>query len=104
MAKNLAELFNKYIPTESQKSILEKGTVLRSRINKEKRMIEVYASFDALISKSVLYEIEDAIRDAYQLQVCKIMPKYNRELFDYDYVPEVLIEAERVGLVARGFF
>ncbi len=104
MAKNLAELFNRYIPTESQRSILERGTVLRSRINKERRIIEVHVEFERLVSKSELYEIEDSIKDVYQLQFCKIMPQYPRELFSYDYIPEVLLEAERVGLVARGFF
>ena len=104
MAKNLSELFNKYIPTDEHAAVLDRGLVVRSRVNKERRIIEVYASFDRFVKKALLYEIEDAIRDAYKLQFCKILPQYPKELFDYDYIPEILLEAERVGVVARGFF
>ncbi len=104
MAKTLKELFNKYLPTEEHGKILASGVVCRSRVDKERRIIEVCADFERIIPKSALYDVEDAVKEAYQLQFCKILPKYPKELFDYDYVPEVLLEAERVGMVARGFF
>ena len=103
MAKTLRELLNKYLPTDEQASILDEGTVVRSRIDKEKRILELTASFDRIISKEKLYEIEESVKAAYKIQFCKILPKYPSELFDYDYIPEILIEAERVGIVARGF-
>ena len=104
MTKTLKELFNKYLPTEEHEKILSSGVVSRSRVDKERRIIEVYADFNRIIPKSALYDVEDAVKEAYRLQFCKIMPKYPKELFDYDYVPEVLLEAERVGVVAKGFF
>ena len=104
MAKTLKELFNKYLPTEEHERLLDSGVVSRSRVDKERRIIEVYADFERIIPKSDLYGVEDAVKEAYQLQFCKIMPRYPQELFDYDYVPELLLEAERVGVVARGFF
>jgi len=104
MAKTLKELLNKYLPTEEQESILESGIVLRSRIDKENRILELTAQFQSIISKSKLYEIEDNVRDAYKLQFCKILPKYPTELFDYDYIPEIITETERVGIIAKGFF
>ena len=103
MAKSLKELFNKYIPNEKDGRILEKGTVVRSRVDSEKRMIEVWASFDFIVSKDTLYEIEARIEEAYKIQSCRIMPRYPESLFETDYIPEVLREAERVGIVAKGF-
>ena len=104
MSKTLRELFNKYLPTEEHEKILDCGIVWRSRVDKEKRMIEVYAEFDNIIPKAKLYALEEAIKETYKLQLCKILPKYKSEQFSYDYVPQVIIEAERVGMVAKGFF
>ena len=104
MAKTLKELFNKYLPTEEHNIILESGSVLRSRVDKEKRMIEVWAEFGKIIPKNKLYDLEESIKEAYKIQSCRILPKYPAELFDSDYIPEILLEAERVGVIARGFF
>ncbi len=104
MAKTLKELFNKYTPTDEQLPVLEEGITVRSRVDKEKRILEVEADFSHIIPKSRLYEIEDDLCKAYQLLHCKILPKYPKELFDYDYISEILRETERVGIVAKGFF
>ena len=104
MAKNLAQLFNKYLPTEEHLPILEQGEVTRSRVDKEKRMIEVWASFGRIIPRQRLFDIERSLCEVYQLQYCRIVPQYPAELFDSDYIPDVLLEAERVGRIARGFF
>ena len=105
MVKTLSELLNKYVPTsEAEEDILQSGMVIRSRVDKERRILEIYASFDRIIPKKTLYKIEESVRDAYKIQFCKILPCYPPELFDYDYVPEILLEAERVGIVAKGFF
>ena len=105
MVKTLSELLNKYVPTsEAEEDILQSGMVIRSRVDKERRILEIYASFDSIIPKKTLYKLEESVRDAYKIQFCKILPYYPSELFDYDYVPEILLEAERVGIVAKGFF
>ena len=70
MTKTLSQLFYKYVPTDTQKRILDEGRVIRSRVDKENRIIEVYAEFDRIIPKATLYEIEDQIRDAYKIQFC----------------------------------
>ena len=104
MSKTFIELFNKYLPTDEHAAILDGAEIVRSRVDKEKRMIEVTVSFFKLVSKRKLYEIEDAVCQAYKIQFCKILPQYPKELFDVDYIPEILLEAERVGIVAKGFF
>ena len=104
MAKSFKELFNKYLPTAEHDAILEGTEIVRSRVDKEKRIIEVTVSFPKIVPKQKLYEIEGAVCEAYKIQFCKILPQYTSDLFHTDYIPEVLLEAERVGVVAKGFF
>ena len=102
--KNLKELLNKYLAPSEFEDILEDGIVVRSRIDKEKRFLEVTAEFPYLILKDKLYELEAQVAEIYRLNSFKILPHYSSELFSYSYVPEILKEAERIGIVAKGFF
>ena len=104
MAKTLAELFNKYLPTPEQSTVLSGAEVISFKTDKANRLLEVKASFKYIIPKDELYEIEAAVAAAYTLNHCKILPQYPSVLFSYEYIPEILKEAERVGAVARGFF
>ncbi len=102
--KNFLQLFAKYLPPREYEEILLSATNIRSRANKEERILEIRADFNRLVPKKTLYAIEAGIREAYKINVAKILPCYPSELFTYDYVPEVLRETEAVGVVARGFF
>ncbi len=102
--KSLKELLNKYLPTAEYETILSVGTVTKTRIDKEKRLLEVYADFPYLVEKDTLYAIEEQVAEVYQLTYFKILPHYPEELFSERYIPELLKETERVGVVARGFF
>ena len=102
--KTLLELLTKYSPSESYAQILDDGLVEKTRLNKEKRFLEVYAEFPYLVDKETLYEIEAQVAEVYQLSMFKIFPQYAPELFSESYVSEILKETERVGVVARGFF
>ena len=104
MAKTLRELLNKYIPDDNEAAILNSGVVSRSLVDKEKRCLEVYADFDAVISKKQLYAIEEKVKAAYELQLCRIKPRYPSEAFSFEYLKDILLETERTGVVARGFF
>ena len=102
--KSLKELLFKYIPPEEYAEILELGEVVSTRVDKEKRFLEVKAKFPRIIDKSLLYEIEKQVSSAYDLRYFKILPQYPSELFSYEYIPQILKETEAVGTVARGFF
>jgi DNA polymerase-3 subunit alpha (Gram-positive type) len=67
-------------------------------------MIQTTVEFPRLVSKDDLYRIESDIKSAYDLNFVKIIPKYPAELFDSDYIPELMKETENVGIVAKGFF
>ncbi len=106
MSKNLLQIFNRYTPDERFAQILlsadPESIVLRA--DKPQRLIEVIAAFPQIIPKRTLYEIEEELRRAYQLQSVRICPRYRPELFDNDRIPDLLIETNRRGIVANGFF
>ncbi len=104
MQKTLKELLTKYLPPKEFEDIVEAGRVSRTRLDKEKRILEVYADFDSIIPKDRLYALEAQVKEAYQLQSFKLFPHYPAELWSYDYVGEVVRETEREGFVAKGFF
>ncbi len=104
MAKNFLEIFNKYTPSEEHARILLSAKNIGLRADKENRALEVNLDFDKIVPKKELYAIENQIQSAYELSWVNIIPHYPSELFDADYVPELLAEAECVGVIARGFF
>ena len=104
MAKTLRELLNKYIPNDYDAAILDSGIVVRSLVDKEKRCLEVHAQFPSVVSKERLYALEEAVRAAYDLRMCRIKPRYTSDKFSFEYMKDILLEAEREANVARGFF
>ena len=87
--KTLLELLSKYTPSESYAQILDDGLVEKTRLDKEKRYLEVYASFPYLVDKEDLYAIEGQVSEAYQLSMFKIFPQYASELFSDSYIPQI---------------
>ena len=104
MAKTLKEYFKKYLPTPEQDSVMANAVATSAKIDQTNRIIEVHADFKYIVPKLELYEIEQGVAAAYGLFLCKILPHYPAVLFDYGYIPQILIEAERTGAVAKGFF
>ncbi len=104
MAKTLRELLNKYVPNSNDAFILDDGVVSRSLVDKEKRCLEVYVNFSKIFDKEDLYALEDGVKKAYELQLCKIKPHYPKDTFYNGYISQILLETEREGIVARGFF
>ena len=102
--KTLKEYLYKYLPPAQYESIMTGGVVTRSRLDKDKRCLEVFVNFENIIPKSDLYAIEAQVAKAYALNHFRIFPQYSSSLFRYEYVTEILKEAERQGVVARGFF
>ena len=100
--KNFLEVFTKYIPPSEYVEILLSAENIRSRADKVNRILEVHLDFKSLVPKKTLYDIEAGLREAYKLNIVKIMPHYPEELFDYYYLPEILRETEQIGVVARG--
>ncbi len=104
MAKTFLQIFEKYKADERGVEILNRAQNIKIQADKANRILQVSADFPILIDKETLYKIESDIAKAYELNWVKIMPHYPSSLFDSEYVPELLKETEKVGIVAMGFF
>ena len=104
MAKTFLEIFEKYKANESCTDILNKASNIKLQANTENRIIQISVDFPMLVNKDDLYYIENEIAKAYSLSLVKIMPHYPADFFTDRYIPELIKETERVGIVAKGFF
>ncbi len=102
--KKLTEILKKYEPDERSRNLLDEAYDFSIRADKDAKMLEIKAHFPRIIDKKVIYRIEEGIRVSYALASVRILPVYDPSFFSYDYLPQVLLETERVGSVARGFF
>ncbi len=104
MAKSFLQIFEKYKPSDNFERILQKAENIKIQADKAARMLNASVDFPMLVDKDDIYEIEEGIKKAYQLNMVKIMPHYKSELFDESYIPELMKETEKIGIVAKGFF
>ncbi|MBO7341372.1 MAG: PHP domain-containing protein, partial [Clostridia bacterium] len=104
MAKSFFEIFHKYTPAEQHARWLCTASDIRMRVDKEQRMLEASMALPALVPKRALYEVEAEIQKVYELAHVRLLPRYPAELFGEAYIPELIAETERIGIVARGFF
>ncbi len=102
--KTVLEILNRYTPNATARAILEMAQNPVVRADKGNRALQLEVDFPRLVKKDELYRMEAEIAETYQLNYVKFLPHYPPELFSADYVPELLKETERVGVVARGFF
>ena len=86
MSKNFLQIFNRYQPSPTFAEILLSADPesIKLRADKPQRYIEASAAFPRIIAKRTLYEIEEEIRKAYDLNMVRISPRYPSELFGVD--------------------
>ena len=97
-------IFSKYSQSADERSILDMADNVRTKIDRDKRIVEINCEFPQIIPKKDLYQIEESIRAAYELNYVRLIPRYPGELFTKSYMREVMYELQRVGAVSRGFF
>ena len=97
-------IFSKYSQSADERSILDMAENVRTKIDRDKRIVEINCEFPQIIPKKDLYQIEESIRAAYELNFVRLIPRYQGELFTKSYMREVMYELQRVGAVSRGFF
>lgn len=101
---NLLERFKKYNPDSRFRKVMEEGSVEATRVDLDKKMIEVDVRFSHVLSKKeTLYPLEQAVKRAYELRSVVINPKYPSELFDSSYISELLTEAQRRQFISDLF-
>ena len=106
MSKNLLDIFNRYHPSDEFAAVLRSADAesIVLRADRPQRIIEVEASFPRVIPKKTLYQIEFEICQSYELNSVRILPRYPSDCFGIDRIPDLLMETNRQGIVANGFF
>jgi len=103
--KTFAELLSKYEPSAGRcAQIVRSAGDYTFRTNKEEKYMEARVCFNSLLTKRDLQALEGEIKAAYGLNYMHIIPRYPAELFTSAYIDEMLIELQRRGAVAHGFF
>ena len=74
-------LFKRFEPNEKQRAILALATDIERQINKEQRRVKVRLSLPQTVDKEILYEIEEGIAKAYDLNGVFLMPKIKNALY-----------------------
>ncbi len=102
--RTLLDIFNKYQPGEAARALLLSTNDHKVRVDRENKLVEVYAHFPAPVAKRELYRVEEEIRLAHGINGVRLYPSYDVSYFTQDYVPQLVMELMRVGAVSRGFF
>ncbi|MBQ8236053.1 MAG: PHP domain-containing protein, partial [Clostridia bacterium] len=101
---NFFTLFRRFEPSEQQRAVLALATDIKREVDKERRIVKAHCTFPQIVDKDLLYEIEEGIKKAYELNGVFLMPRYPSACFQSEYLHQVVKEAQRVGTVTRGFF
>ena len=105
-SKKFSELF-KIEPGPAEREFLLSVRSYGKRGDKEKGFYEFRVELEKVFPKKVIYSVERKIVEAYGdrgIKYVRILPHYPSELFSPDYLPEVIEEAKRIGIVTNGFF
>ena len=104
-AKPFFTAFKNYSPTGELLSLLERATLLDSRmVDTAQKIVQLTLSLPTLAPKALIYQAEEELCELYSLGRVMILTKYPSDSFNPDYVGQVIREAERTGAVMRGFF
>ena len=104
MEKTLLQRFDKYNPNERFRKIMTDGIVTATRVSVESKSVLVDVRFPYTVpKKDLLYPLEAAIKKAYELKYVMIFPKYEAELFDEEYIQQIMVEACRRKLITDLF-
>ena len=106
MSRTFLEIFSRYTPSNENAEILLSAdpSSITLRADKPQKLLEASAAFPHVIPKLKLYQIEEEVRAAYELNMVRIRPIYPAYLWNQDRIPDLLMETNRRGIVANGFF
>ncbi len=100
---SFSELFGKYVETEKITDAVKNSEVENVEIDAGQRIMQIYMRFGSLIDRRELFEAEDRIcRSILNLSDCRIIPKYESEMFDTGYYPHLVMELKRRNASLNG--
>ena len=86
----LSEIFRQYLSAPVIDSVAD-ARVYNARLNKEKRIIDIYADFDTLVDAQDIFATQRLIKSSvFQFASVTIHPRYDSALFDVAYFPQLV--------------
>ena len=102
--KTMYERFGRFEPKGVHKEIFDKALIDSLKLDRERKILELKISLPDIIPKLDIYSLEAAMAETYELALVRILTSYPSEKFRQTYLPDILLEAARVGSVINGFF
>lgn len=100
-----SDFFGKYMDISSFPECVKEGNILDIRMDSEKRSMEINTEFSALVSAETIFNTEKTVCNSILgLFQCHILPKYDPELFEESYYPELIKELKRRNATLNGTF
>ena len=100
--KSFFEIFCKYIPTNAERTVLNKAADFKVLSDKESRKVQIIIKFNELVEKDILHTIEKKIAEIYNLAEVSFLTKYEKDMFSKEYFEQIIIEAKKY--TANTFF
>ncbi|MBR6807789.1 MAG: PolC-type DNA polymerase III [Clostridia bacterium] len=102
--KTMYERFGRFEPKGTHKDIFDKALIDSLKLDRERKILELKISLPDIVSKADIYSLEAAMAETYELALVRILTSYPSDKFRQTYLPDILLEAARVGTVINGFF
>ena len=86
----ISSVFSQYLSAPMIDSVAQ-GKVYNIKVNKEKRILDVYADFDSLVSAADIFATQRLIKSStMQFSSVTIHARYNASLFDVSYFSDIV--------------
>ena len=95
MSKKLKDFFDSFNIASSELGYIENGIIQRIEVDKSKRNLYIYASFENLLRKKQLYICEDILKNELGFNSVKIYPNFPADKLIVQYFSQIVIEAKR---------
>ncbi len=104
MPNSFRTIFGPYIDSDALLNDLEQGEILVLDIYKERGMAVAKVKFPAPVTFLALNSAQEKIRDALQIKVVRLEPKYAPDQFTAEYFPTLVQFLKQQASVVNGFF
>lgn len=104
MAKSFTEKFERYDPGFLEKNAVNKITDYKIKLDQQTRRIICNIDFSDYISYDTVISIEEGIKEAYDLNLMRICPRFPSSSFSLSVFPDILCELKRRTPLGNGFF
>ena len=73
--------FPRYAPDHELRPVTDAAQDIRIRCDREKKIVEITASFGCIFNKDELYAVEDGIKEAYELNIVRLCRAIRQSFF-----------------------